>query len=156
MSGSTEHRASAPRASDRQRILSLTTARKMLSLVERIVADLLGDRKQLAAVGIERSQLDRRRRELSWPDRKRRYQLQEEIAACERRIEEYCEELAELGVALIDETSGRIGFPTLVNNRAAFFAWEPGGEIRHWHFADEIRDRAIPMAWFQQEGIAVS
>lgn len=158
MNGSTEHQAfETPITSPRQRIMNLTTAWKMLPLVQRIVADLLQHRQHIDILIPELGRLDRRRRELDWPDRRRRYTLQDEIAHTERQLYGTLEELNQLGIYLIEPEAGRIGFPTLVNNRPAFFAWWPEEEdIRYWHFAEEVRNRSIPTAWLQAEGLTLS
>ena len=57
-------------------------------------------------------------------------------------------ELQELGVELLDPAVGRVGFPTVVNDRPAFFSWRLGEEVlEHWHFVGETIRRAIPTAW---------
>jgi hypothetical protein len=54
-------------------------------------------------------------------------------------------------VVLLDDLQGRVGFPTLVNNRRAYFSWHPGEEGLHsWQFADEDIARPIPMAWLKE------
>jgi len=53
-----------------------------------------------------------------------------------------------LGLTLLDAEIGRVGFPTLVNDRRAYFSWRPGEEGLHsWHFAEESMCRPIPSAW---------
>jgi hypothetical protein len=53
-----------------------------------------------------------------------------------------------LGVVLLDAELGLVGFPTLVNNQRAYFAWKPGDEgIDFWQFADASRRRSVPAAW---------
>ena len=53
--------------------------------------------------------------------------------------------------ALLDEVTGRIGFPTMVNERRAYFSWQPGEEtLRSWRFADEDADRPIPASWLKE------
>jgi hypothetical protein len=43
-----------------------------------------------------------------------------------------------------------IGFPTLVNNRRAYFCWHPGETaLQYWQFADEETQRPIPASWFK-------
>jgi hypothetical protein len=150
MNGSTENRT--PGASEkpgRQEIsLKLPVARSMIPLVKRIVDDILNNRKELALLTPEQDRLFRHRRDLSWPERARRYRLQEEVTAIERRIEEALAELASLGVQLIDGEQGRVGFQTIVNGRAAFFSWQPGDEgIDFWHFPEEMTRHAIPTSW---------
>ena len=39
----------------------------------------------------------------------------------------------------------------MVNNRRAFFSWEPGEDIpKFWHFLEEIVRRPIPPAWLDE------
>ena len=57
-----------------------------------------------------------------------------------------------LGVALLDVDAGRIGFPTLVNKRRAFFSWLPGEEtLSFWQYADDGERRPIPASWTKGE-----
>ena len=79
-----------------------------------------------------------------------KYQVREEVAELERLLQEALAELEVLGVILID-AEGSIGFPTLVNDRKAFFSWRPGEEgIRSWHFAGESVCRPIPNSWLRE------
>lgn len=150
MSGSTENTAHS--ASDRfgagDRPINLGTARRMLPLVQRVIADLLDGQRRLVQLQREQEHLDRQRRTLAWPERSRRYQLREEIADLELRIQDARAELDVLGVALLDAASGRVGFPTIVNGRSAFFSWQAGEDaIGFWHFEGETGRRQIPTSW---------
>ena len=60
--------------------------------------------------------------------------------------------------SIVKVRSLKIGFPTIVNNRPAYFSWIPGDEaLRFWHFADEIARRPIPPAWLREtEGVRSS
>jgi hypothetical protein len=137
--------------------MNLSTAWRMLPLVGRIAADLLETHHERDKVQPELERLDRRKRDLTWPQRQRRYVLQQQLGALNHHYQAVCQEIRELGLAVIDAEAGRIGFPTLVNNRAAYFAWWPGEEeIRYWHFAEEVQCRTIPTAWLQSEGITLS
>jgi hypothetical protein len=150
MNESTENRlpGASEKPGPRETTLSLTTAQSMLPLVRRIVDDILQDQKNLARLMPERNRLDRQRRDLSWPERARRYQIQEEVAGCERHLEEALAELANLGLQLLDGDEGRVGFPTVVNGRRAFFSWQPNDDgIVFWQFPDEARRRKVPASW---------
>src|SRR5437867_2656263 len=92
----------------RDTVISLGIACRMLPLVRLIVGDVLADRQRLAHLKPEQKRLDRLRRTLTWPDRARRYQVQEEVAATQRRLNEALEELEVLGVELLDSSEGRI------------------------------------------------
>jgi hypothetical protein len=159
MNGSAENRASgaSEKPERRENNLKLATARSMLPLVERIVGDILQSQVRLTQLMPEQDRLDRRRRELDWPDRARRYQVHEEISEAERRHAEALAELASLGLQLVDSDAGRVGFPTIVNGRRAFFSWQPGDDgIAHWQFPDEAVRRAIPASWNKQEKLSLS
>ncbi|MCS6897383.1 MAG: DUF2203 domain-containing protein [Nitrospira sp.] len=156
MNSSKDHRAAGtPEQPDVA--FSLKTVCKMLPLVQRIVDDILVCRRICAQLQPEQARLERQRRDLSWPERKRRYQLQEEMAQTERQLNEARDELAHLGVVLLDEEIGRVGFPTLVNNRKAYFSWQLGEDGLHsWHFAEESACRPIPSAWLKELGISAN
>jgi hypothetical protein len=135
--------------------LSLGTAQRMLPLVQRIVEDILTNQKTLDSLMPEQERLCRQRRQLAWPERQRRYGLQEEITRAERNLEEAHEEMQVLGLTLLDPEIGRVGFPTLVNDRRAFFSWRPGEDGLHsWHFAEESLCRPIPSAWRNEVSLA--
>jgi hypothetical protein len=150
MNGSTENQTSGAfeQDGDRDIVLTWTTSHRMLPLVQRIVVDIVNHRHALAKLAPEKVRLDRERRQLAWPERARRYRLQEEISLLEHELDEECTELDALGVALFDADRGYIGFPTLVNNRRAFFSWRAGeDDLRSWHFAGESLRRPVPVSW---------
>jgi hypothetical protein len=131
-------------------VLNLNTARRMLPLVQRVVGDILADRKILDRLQPEQDRLDRHKRELVWQERQRRYQVHEEVNTAERHIQAALEELSSLGISLLEPETGRIGFPTLVNDQRAFFSWQPGEEtLASWHFAEETAARPIPASWWK-------
>ena len=128
----------------------------MLPLVRRIVDDLLLSQRSLSQLQPEEDRLHRVRRTLSWPERERRYAIQEELTQLDKSIKEALSEMDGLGVALLDADEGRIGFPTKVNGKLAFFSWQPGEEtLRHWHFAQDGTLRTIPASWFEPRRPAV-
>src|SRR5262245_21725966 len=127
MNGFTENRASGaserPGANDR--VLTWEASRAMFPLVSRIAQDVAQRHQLLATLHPEQERLERSRRTLDWPRRRRRYELQEEIAAAEADLRHARAELEALGLALLDPATGLVGFPTLVNDRRAFFSWKP-------------------------------
>jgi hypothetical protein len=132
-------------------ILSLTTVQKMLPLVQRILGDYLHSQHDLVRLQPEEARLDRQRRDLTWPERQRRYQVKEQVAGAESIMDGAVEELDGLGVVLLDGEFGRVGFPTMVNNRRAYFSWRQGEDGLHtWHFAEEEVFRPIPAAWLKE------
>jgi hypothetical protein len=129
-------------------IFDLGTARRMLPLVSRIVHDIQESRSQINRLQPEQDRLDRHRHDLSWPERRRRYAVQEEIAAVERRLTETLSELAKLGVALLPDGEGEVGFPTERNGRSAYYLWRDGEtDVTNWNYAGESIRRTIPPEW---------
>jgi hypothetical protein len=137
-------------------VLDLPTVRKMLPLVRHIVSDLLAVEQALGGLLWEQGGLDRNRRDLTWPERQRRYFLRDEVSRLEQKRSDAVAELKGLGVEVIDPAQGRVGFPTIVNTKAAFFSWTPGeDDVAYWHFAgDNSRRRSIPASWAREEPLA--
>lgn len=159
MHGSKGYQASdAGEKPDRDEVvLNLKTVQKMLPLVRRIVDDYVNCQQALARLEPEVEILDYKRRTLAWPARQRRYRLKEDVAQAESGLAAAREELELLGLVLLDTQIARIGFPTLVNNRRAYFSWEPGDDGLHsWHFADEAQCRSIPPAWLEEIALSAS
>ncbi|MCI0457112.1 MAG: DUF2203 domain-containing protein [Gemmataceae bacterium] len=159
MSGFPGNRASnaSERPERREAAMTLATARRMLPLVQRILEDIRTDQTLLARLEPEQDRLDRHRRDLSWPERQRRYQVRDEITTLQRRLSEATAELQSLGTTLLDAETGRVGFPTIVNDRRAYFSWRLGEEtIRSWHFAEESICRPIPPSWLKVSDISLT
>jgi hypothetical protein len=150
MNGFTERRTSdaSEQAGGRDRVLTWGAATAMLPLVRRIAADVVGLYERLTRLQPERERLERRRRDLAWPDRARRYQLQDEAAAAEKERLAAAAELDALGVALLHAPTGLVGFPTVVNDRPAYFSWKPGEDaLAFWNYADDLVRRPVPHEW---------
>jgi hypothetical protein len=122
--------------------------REMLVLVGRIAQDVVTLNQRMAGMQTELAHLERNRRTLSWPDRARRYQLEDEIARAGVELRAVVAELEGLGVALLDQSSGLVGFPTLVNDRKAYFSWQPGEEsLLYWNYVDDLTRNLVPEEW---------
>lgn len=135
-------------------VLNLKTVQKMLPLVQQIAQEIMTRRAAIERLLPEEERLDRQRRDLAWPARQRRYEIKEELAKAEKDLEIAIAELRDLGLTVLSETQGRIGFPTMVNNRKAFFSWSPGEDtLKTWRFADEDVDRPIPPTWLKELGL---
>ena len=150
MNGSTENRTSgsSERGSGNDTVLTWVSACRMLPLVRHIAEDLLSNLRLLCRLHPEKERLDRQKRVLAWPERSRRYALGEQIADAEQNLRQAETELDALGLVLIDPDRVEVGFPTMVNNRKAYFSWRPGEEtISFWHFADDGDRRSIPANW---------
>jgi hypothetical protein len=150
MNGYTENRASeaSERPGPNDLVLTWGASHAMLPLVGRIVADIVDGHARLDALRPERERLDRQRHSLAWPERSRRYQVQEEIAVVEKELRQANGELEGLGVAVLHGPSGLIGFPTIVNDRRAFFSWRPGEEnVVYWNFVGDPVRHDVPESW---------
>src|SRR5262245_9724068 len=131
-------------------VVNLETARRMLPLVRHIIGDIVQSRHTLERLQPEQERLDRHKCKLDWPQRQRRYQVREEMAATEQNVNQSLAELQGLSVILVDPELGQVGFPTIVNKRPAFFSWHPGEEeLLFWHFADDPVRRPIPKMWLK-------
>jgi hypothetical protein len=153
MNGFPKRASNTSRSTGREAIvLDLPTVRKMLPLVRHVVAELLTIEHQVGPLLWEQEGLERNRRNLSWPERQRRYHLQDEVARLDQQRRDAVAELRGLGVQVIDPTYGRVGFPTIVNTKPAYFSWQPGEEdVGYWHFAgDSDRRRPIPLSWTKE------
>src|SRR5580704_12391223 len=115
----------APETPVSENILSLKTVQRMLPLVQRIVDDVVNNQQTLDRLLPEQERLDRQKRDLAWPERQRRYDLLEQLTTAANKLQAAKDELQELGVAVLDSQQGRVGFPTMVNNRRAYFSWKP-------------------------------
>jgi hypothetical protein len=159
MSGSTENRAqgASEKPARRDAAVSLADAVKMLPLVQRIMADLVASQLSLSQLTPEQERLHRQRRVLGWSERSRMYALREQIALAEQTLQEAVVELAALGAVVIDPEFGRVGFPTVVNGRRAYFSWQTGEEgIHFWHFPEEERRRPVPVTWLKSANLRTS
>ena len=154
MSGFTENQASE--ANDRSgacdRIMTWQAGRDMLPLVGQIAQDIARLKARLDRLHPELEHLEKIRLHLDWPMRARRYQVEEDIAAVHVELSQVQAELIKLGLVVLDAEIGLVGFPTLVNERRAYFSWHPGEEqLGYWNYADEFVRRAVPEDWTLSE-----
>ncbi|MFM8570793.1 MAG: DUF2203 family protein [Pirellula sp.] len=121
-------------------VFSLEQARSMLPLLRLIVADISLSHRELTD---RRSHL---RRMLRSHQGKSRYQvydqeileMQKELNAQGSHLDEYISELERLGVILRSAHEGIVDFPTVIDQRSAFFTWQMGqDDINDFHWHDE-------------------
>jgi len=90
------------------------------------------DRRQRLIDLIERNQLGPKR--IASPYTEELEQMQNDIQADVERLNEFAQELADLGVELKDPNIGLVDFPTLVDEREAYLCWKLGEpEVGFWH-----------------------
>jgi hypothetical protein len=64
-------------------------------------------------------------------------QIEEELAKDGERLQDYVEELRQLGVEPKSGTDGLIDFPSLMDGRIVYLCWKFGEpEVVHWHELD--------------------
>src|SRR5262249_51118369 len=150
MSGFTENRTpgASQHAGAPARLLTWQAAKAMLPLVGRVAADVSRAARRLDALKLEQSGLGDLRRSLDWPRRRRLDQPDAELAAAADELRRVSGELDGLGVTLLDAGRGLIGFPTMVNQRRAYFSWQPGEEeLGFWQYSGDVARREIPDDW---------
>jgi hypothetical protein len=126
----------------------LSQADTMLPLVKQIAEDIQGRWQRLVELEKEQIDLERRRRDLTWPERSRRYAVNDEITSEQNKLRDSVLELEDLNVILVDPVVGETAFPTMVQGRKSYFVWRVGAEhVKWWCFANEPQRRVIPESW---------
>ncbi len=65
-------------------------------------------------------------------------QIEEELKRDTARVEEYVQELRDLGVESKDGIEGLVGFPSMMDGRVVFLSWKlDETEVLHWHEIEE-------------------
>lgn len=133
------------RAEPKEPTISLTRARKMIPLVNQIVGDIQGRWNHLSDLETEQVDLDRRRRELAWPQRQRRYVVTEEINREQQGLQDAVGELEQLNVVLVDPMQGEVAFPTSLNGRKGYYIYRAGQkDVGWWCYAHDPTRHAMP------------
>ena len=121
------------------RMFTVENANATLPLVRAICRDLSSlsheviERKERLSVvlaGRDENRNDLYRQEL--------VQIEEELKRDTARIEEYVQELRDLGVESKDGIKGLVGFPSMMDGRVVFLSWKlDEAEVLHWHEIEE-------------------
>ena len=121
-----------------RKIFTVESANASLPLVRAIVADLAQlsrevverrERLSLLLAGRERGTHDPYGEELS--------QIEEELEKDSQRLQEYVDELRQLGVEPKNGPDGLVDFPALLEGRPIYLCWKLGeAEVLHWHELD--------------------
>lgn len=126
----------------------LSQADTMLPLVSHITEEIQARWQRLVELEKEQIDLERRKRDLNWPERSRRYSVNDEITAEQNKLRDSVLELEDLNVILVDPVVGEAAFPTQVQGRKAYFVWRVGADsVKWWCFANEPQRRVIPESW---------
>jgi len=121
-----------------RKLFTVEQANAALPLVRAITADLarlssevVDRRERLSALlaGRERSDRDLYGQELA--------QVEEDLKRDVERLQEYAEELRELGVDPKNFPEGLVDFPAVMEGRPVYLCWKLGEpEVLHWHDVD--------------------
>lgn len=121
-----------------RKVFTVDEANAALPLVRAIVHDLAQlsrevierrDRLSLLLAGRDRGAGDMYGQEL--------VQIEEELGKDSQRLQEYVEELRQLGVEPKNGPEGLVDFPAMMDGRLVYLCWKLGeSEILHWHELD--------------------
>ena len=122
-----------------EQMFTVEDANAALPLVRAICSDLSSlshevierkDRLSTMLAGRDENRDDLYRQEL--------VQIEEELKRDTARIEEYVQELRDLGVESKDGIEGLVGFPSMMDGRVVFLSWKlDETEVLHWHEIEE-------------------
>lgn len=122
----------------KRKLFTVEQANAALPLVRAITADLARlsrdvierrERLSLLLAGRDRGARDLYGEELA--------QVEEELEKDSERLQEYVEELRELGVEPKNGPEGLIDFPAMLDGRPVYLCWKLGEpEVLHWHDVD--------------------
>lgn len=122
----------------RRRTFTVQEANAALPLVRAIVQDLVEaslevvDRRERLAYLI-----GGRGRDSQDPYREELAQIEDELESQTRQLQEYVQELRDLGVEPKSATEGLIDFPAILDGRLVYLCWKLGEpEVLHWHQVD--------------------
>ncbi|MEY4392929.1 MAG: hypothetical protein RL595_178 [Planctomycetota bacterium] len=131
-------------------IMTLENAETMLPLASRVAEDLKVISSRVRLLRSEKNFYDKKKKKLNWKERRRAYEVTDELYFSELTLENIMVELKAIGVEPLIPELGLVGFPTLVNNRKAYFSWKPGEPcICYWNFSEELNRRPVPPTWYQ-------
>ena len=130
-------------------VLTWEESQAMIPLVSSIVRDLMGLANDLDQCEEELTSLPRMG-EMDWRGRSKAYQLQEQVATISQDLRNAYLELEVLHLTLLNAETGMVGFPTMVNNRRAFFTFTVGDKsIDNWCYSSDSTLRPVPKSWIR-------
>lgn len=124
-----------------KKYFSLSEANRSITLVRRIVADIVRDYQELCELHAACKAYD------AAGDVCRAEQGRERYARVTDHLSELQEELEKVGCEVKDYRLGLVDFPALLEGREVYLCWQIGEEcVAHWHETntDYARRRPIP------------
>ena len=135
-------------------IMTLETAESMLPLASRVAEDLKVVSSRVRLLRAQKNFYEKKKNTLNWKERRKFYEVTDELFVTEMTLENTLTEIKNIGVEPLVPELGLIGFPTLVNNRKAFFSWKPGEPcVSFWNFSEELNRRPVPPTWYLEAGL---
>jgi hypothetical protein len=119
------------RASQPKRRFSLEQANRSLPLVKRVVGDIVQTHAQAMKLQheVERQTTSKAGTTLK--------SMQEQLDSCMNKLEDFVDELSEIGCELKDYQTGLIDFVGKHEGRDVYLCWKLGEDhITHWHELD--------------------
>lgn len=120
------------------KLFTVEQANAMMPLVRAITTDMV----ELAGELLERQQrlehlTSGRNLESDDPYRAELVQIKEELQKDMHRLDDFANELRQLGVEPKDPTKGLVDFPSMMDGRLVFLCWKLGEpEVLFWHDLD--------------------
>lgn len=120
------------RASQPKRRFSLEQANRSLPLVRRVVGDIVQTHAQAMKLQHEvERQASGKTQALTIKS------MQEQLDSCMNRLEDFVDELSEIGCELKDYQTGLIDFVGRHEGRDVYLCWKLGEDhVTHWHELD--------------------
>ncbi len=135
-------------------IMTLETAESMLPLASRVAEDLKCASSRVRILRTEKNFYEKKKNKLNWIERRKSYEVTDELFFISSTLENILVEIKSMGIEPLVPELGLIGFPTLVNNRKAYFSWKPGEPcVCFWNFSEELNRRPVPPTWYIEAGI---
>lgn len=133
----------------RRIVFELPVAEQTLPLVRRILADIVESHARLRHLSLRARKLNGSER--NWSKRSESFKAHDQIKVLEKLLDDYKEELNQLGVKLLDKAHGVVGFPTIVNGSLAYLVFRNEDDgIWYWRYRDQPKLRSIPDCWYDQ------
>jgi hypothetical protein len=107
---------------------SLPLIRAIVGDLVRLASDVMDRRQRLSALA------SRRKHQTGDPYGEEVTQIEEELDKDTLQLQEYVEELRQVGVEPKSATEGLVDFPAMIEGRPAYLCWKLGEpEVLYWH-----------------------
>lgn len=138
-----------------ERAFSVAEAQGILPLLRSIVQDVVEVTRELRRRRTRLRALGHSSKEgLSFRERRRIWDLLDEVRSLETKARNWTDELSDLGVNLEDGSIGLVDIPWRRGSRSAYLCWQLGeNQIDHWHSRKSrgARRLLLPKPFFETE-----